>query len=72
MIRILNDEELSVVLKQWHTDHEGLVLVATAQHQADLRAFIELLESHKFHDDYGGESAMIYRDSLVKTLKGIE
>uniref|UniRef100_A0A6M3IEG5 Uncharacterized protein n=1 Tax=viral metagenome TaxID=1070528 RepID=A0A6M3IEG5_9ZZZZ len=81
-MRILNDEEMKALrpdvpmCQQTVFDCSGCSaqcgIVATAQHQADLKAFIGLLESHEFYDDFGGESAKIYRDSLVESLKGIE
>lgn len=47
-MRILNDEE---ILKKIHPEAPCMQSVATAQHQQDLKDFIEWLEKHKsFHD----------------------
>ncbi len=66
MLRVLNDEEIKHSVQELHNDMfpytstelQDWEAIAKAQHQADLKAFVEWLEKHKsLHDPptRGGE-----------------
>ena len=73
-LRVLNEEEIIDLVTEYHLSGEKnrhilSKSVAAKQHQADLKAFIEMIESNPFYREWSGVESKIHCDFLLYNLR---